>query len=54
MKFIKYVLFYLKAVFTILPFKPKKCYVLDRTKCRIWNCKYHYKNNRYDDCQKVD
>lgn len=53
MKVFKYCLFYIFAAF-IAPthFKPRRCYVIDKSKCRIWNCHYHYKDNRYSDCQK--
>lgn len=53
MKRLKYILFFLFASF-IAPFhfRPKKCYVHDRLNCPIWNCKYHYKDNKYWDCQK--
>lgn len=33
-------------------FKPEKCYEINKDKCRLWNCKYHYKDNKYDKCQK--
>lgn len=46
-------LFYLYACFVApFHFNPKKCYVKHPEKCRIWNCRYHYKNEKYDDCQK--
>lgn len=54
MKYFKFVLFYLYASFVPFYIKPKKCYVIDRGKCPIWTCEYHYKDGRYDDCQKKE
>lgn len=53
MKYFKYALFYFFASHLApFHFKPKKCYVIDRANCRIWNCKYHFKDGKYSDCQK--
>ena len=49
---LKYILFYIYAVFYPGYIKPENCFVIDKSKCRIWNCKYHYKDNKYDNCQK--
>lgn len=53
-KILKSFLFHLYAIFMPFYIKPKKCFVLDKTKCKIWTCEYHYKNNKYDDCQLLD
>lgn len=48
---IKYILFWIKASF-IAPFhfRPSVCHVPDPSKCRIWNCKWHYEDGKYCDC----
>lgn len=51
---IRYICFWLFASF-IAPFhfKPVICPVCNRTKCRIWNCEFHYKDGLYSDCQLI-
>lgn len=51
----KYFLFY-TFMCHVAPFHiyPKRCFVPDKNNCPIWNCKYHYKNNKYDVCQKEE
>lgn len=52
---IKYFIFYLFAVFVApFHFAPKKCYVIEKCKCPIWNCKFHYKNGKFGECQKLN
>ena len=33
-------------------FTPEDCPIRDKSKCRIWNCTYHYISNKYSDCLK--
>ncbi len=52
----RYFLFWNYASF-VAPFffAPKVCYVPDKSKCRIWNCEYHFSCDRYyDGCLKYD
>lgn len=49
---LKYYLFWFYASQCWWFIKPKNCYVIDKSKCPIWNCKYHYHDRKYDVCQK--
>lgn len=38
----------------IAPFhyRPKRCPLLYRDECGMWNCAYHFKDGKYDKCQR--
>lgn len=51
---LKYFLFYMKAsLIAPFHFRPKKCPYLGKGHCPIWNCKWHYKDKKYSDCQRI-
>ena len=43
--------YFMAALIAPIHFKPISCPIEDKEHCRIWNCKYHYRDNKYDKCQ---
>lgn len=46
-------LFWLIAPYRRFGFMPEYCPISDKSKCGIWTCGYHFKDNKYSSCQKI-